>query len=168
MDYTNYHAWHVNKSTLLTLVCSKVNLVLIPRHTWWINFGSTTYISVSMWGCLNRRKSIDAERFIYVDDVKSAKVDTTWIFRFSLKIGYYLDLKETIAVSSFRRNSVSIFTLDKFGYFCSIRNSQFNLFLNSNSVDTSYLSGYITYICLIQLSFIKKYYMWIRVILNVN
>ena len=31
---TNYHVWCANKSILLNLVCSKVNLISVPRHTW--------------------------------------------------------------------------------------------------------------------------------------
>ena len=45
---TNYHAQHAKKGILLNLVCSKVNLTLVPRHTWWIDSGATTYISVSV------------------------------------------------------------------------------------------------------------------------
>ena len=46
--YTNYHAWRAKKGMLLNLVCSEVNLALVPRHTWWIDFGVTTQIIVSM------------------------------------------------------------------------------------------------------------------------
>ena len=44
----NYHAWLAKKGMLLKLVCSEVNLVSVPRHTWWINSGATTHISVSL------------------------------------------------------------------------------------------------------------------------
>ena len=30
------------------LVCCKVNLIMVPRHTWWIDSGATAHISVSM------------------------------------------------------------------------------------------------------------------------
>ena len=52
-DYTNYHAWRVKKGTLLALVCLEVNLAFVPKNTWWLDFGATTHISVSMQGCLN-------------------------------------------------------------------------------------------------------------------
>lgn len=73
------------------------------------------------------------------------QISQSWGYRnlrLSLKTGYYLNLKETFAVSCFRRNLVSISTLDKFGYSCSIENSEFDLFLNSNIVGTNSLSGY--------------------------
>ena len=31
---------------MLALVCSKVDLTLLPRHTWWLDYGATTHISV--------------------------------------------------------------------------------------------------------------------------
>ena len=50
---TNYHSWRAKKGTLLNLVSSEVNLILVPKHTWWIDSGATTHISVSMQGCLS-------------------------------------------------------------------------------------------------------------------
>jgi len=54
----------------LTLVCFEINLALVPSNTWWLDSGATTNISVSMKGCLNYRKPIDSERWIYVGDGK--------------------------------------------------------------------------------------------------
>ena len=51
-----------------------------------------------------------------------------------------MDLNETYVVSSFRRNLVSIFILDKIGYTCSFGNNKFSLFHNSNLVGTGSLS----------------------------
>ncbi|KAJ4724491.1 hypothetical protein OWV82_003478 [Melia azedarach] len=68
---TNYHAWRAKRSMLLNLVCSEVNLSSVPRHTWWIDYGATTHISVSMQGCLSCRKPNDVERYIYVGDGKT-------------------------------------------------------------------------------------------------
>ena len=48
----------------------------------------------------------------------------------------------TFIVPSFRRNLVSIFTLDKNGYSYSFGNNKFSLFHNSKLVGTSSLSGY--------------------------
>ena len=54
-DCTKYNAWRIKKGTLLILVCSEVNLTSVPRHTWWIDSGATTHISVSMQDWLNYR-----------------------------------------------------------------------------------------------------------------
>jgi hypothetical protein len=139
-DCTKYHAWRAKKGTSLALVCSEVNLTSVPAHTWWLDSGATTHISVSMQGCLNCRKPNDAERFIYVGDGKSLMVEAIGKFRLLLNTGYYLDLEETYVVPSFRWNFVSISQLDKFGYHCSFGNSQFRLLLNSNVIATGSLS----------------------------
>ena len=52
-QFTNYHVWRAKKDMLLNLVCSVVNLTSVPRHTWWIDSGATTHISVSMQDCLS-------------------------------------------------------------------------------------------------------------------
>ena len=137
---TNYHVWRAKKGTLLNLVCSEVNLTSIPKHTWWIDSGATTHISVSMHGCLSCRKPNDGERYIFVGDGKKVEVEAIGTFRLLLKSGTYLDLNETFVVPSFRRNLVSISVLNKFGYTCSSGNNKFSLFHNSNLVGTGSLS----------------------------
>ena len=137
---TNYHAWRAKKGTLLNLVCSKVNLTLVPKYTWWIDSDATTYISVSMQGCLSCRKPNDGERYIFVGDGKKVEVEAIETFRLLLKFGTYLDLNETFVVPLFRRNLVSMSVLNKFGYTYSFGNNKFSLFQNSNLVGTGSLS----------------------------
>ena len=138
---TNYHAWRAKKGMLLALVCSEVNLTSVPAHTWWLDSGATTHISVSMQGCLSCRKPSDGERYIYVGDGKPVEVEAIGTFRLLLRTGFYLDLIETFVVPSFRRNLISISALDKFGYSCSFGNGKFSLFQNSNMVGTGSLLG---------------------------
>ena len=52
---------------------------------------------------------------------------------------FYLDLKDTFVVPSFRRNSVSVSYLDKLGYLCSFGNNVFKLSFNSDIVETGSL-----------------------------
>jgi len=141
-DCTKYHAWRVKKGTLQNLVCSEINLASVPRNTWWVDSGATTHISVSMQGCLNYRRPIDGERNIYVGNGKSVEVEAIGHFRLLLGTGYYLDLKDTFVVPSFRRNLISVCLLDKCGYTCSFGNNQFNLSLNSNIIGTGFLNAY--------------------------
>lgn len=141
-DCTKYHAWRAKKGTLLTLVCSEVNLASVPRNTWWLDSGATTHISVSMQGCLNYRKPSDAERYIFVGDGNSVEVEAIGHFKLLLGTGYYLDLLDTFIVPSFRRNLVSVSLLDKSGYYCSFGNNQFSLSINSNVVGTGSLCAY--------------------------
>ncbi|KAL3613382.1 hypothetical protein CASFOL_042795 [Castilleja foliolosa] len=93
-------------------------------------------------GCLSYRKPSDGERHIFVGDGKSVEVEAIGHFRLLLRTGFYLDLKDTFVVPSFRRNLVSISLLDKFGYLCSFGNNKFNLSLNSNIVGTGSLSTF--------------------------
>jgi hypothetical protein len=141
-DCTKYHAWCAKKGTILTLVCSEVNLASVPRNTWWLDSGATTHISVSMQGCLNYRKPSDGERYIYMGDGKSVEVDVIGTFRLLLGTGRYLDLKDTFVIPTFSRNLVSVSLLDKSGYCCSFGNNQFSLLLNSNIIGTGLLSAY--------------------------
>lgn len=131
-----YHAWRAKKGTFLTLVCFEVNLASVPRNTWWLDFGATANISVSMKGCLNYRKPNDVERYIYVGDGKSVEVEVIGYFRLLLSTIFYLDLKDIFLVSSFRRNLISVSYLDKSGYLCSFGNNMFKLSFNSNIVGT--------------------------------
>ena len=124
------------------MVCYEVNLALVPSNTCWLDSGATTNISVSMKGCLNYRKSTDSERWIYVGNGKSVEVDAIGHFRLLLCTGFYLDLKDTFIVPSFRRNLISVSYLDKFGYFYSFGNSEFSLSFNSNIVGTGSVLAY--------------------------
>ena len=130
---------NIKKGTLLTLVCFEVNLTSVPSHTWWVDSGATTHVSISLQGCLWSRPPNDSERFIYVGDGKTAKVEVIGTFRLLLKTGVYLELKETYVVPSFRRNLISISVLDRFGYYCSFGNSKCGLSLNSNVIGTGSL-----------------------------
>ncbi|KAL5773548.1 hypothetical protein ACOSQ2_013472 [Xanthoceras sorbifolium] len=95
-----------------------------------------------MQGCLSYRKPNDTEIFIFVGNGNSVEVEAIGTFRLLLGTGHYLDLKNTFVVPSFRQNLVSISLLDKFGYYCSFGNNQFNLSLNSNVVGAGSLCVY--------------------------
>ena len=53
-------------------------------------------------------------------------------FRLQLKTGNLLDLAENFVVPSFRRNLISISTLNKSGFSCSFGSNKFNLYHDSN------------------------------------
>ena len=78
------------EGTLLNLVCSEFNLTSVLKHTWWIDSGATTHISVSMQGCLSCRKPNDGKRYIFVGDGKKVEVEAIGTFRLLLKSGTYL------------------------------------------------------------------------------
>ena len=82
---TNYHVWRAKKGILLNLVCFEVNLTSVPRHIWWIDSDAITHINVSMRDCLSCQKPIDGERYIYVGNGKSVKVEAIGTFRLLLR-----------------------------------------------------------------------------------
>ena len=123
---------------LINLVCFEVNLTLLPRHKWWIDYGATTHINLSMQGCLSCRKPSGGERYIYVGDGKSVEVEAIEMFRLLLRTEFYLDLNETFIVPLFRRNLISISALLGFSY--SFGSSKFSLFEDSKLVGVSSLS----------------------------
>ncbi|RVW92501.1 Retrovirus-related Pol polyprotein from transposon TNT 1-94 [Vitis vinifera] len=88
---TKYAAWCENKSTLLNLVCSEINLAIVPIDTWWIDTGATTHISVTMQGCLRSRMPIDGERYIYVGNGNKAAVKVIGLFRLQLDSGFCIE-----------------------------------------------------------------------------
>ena len=130
-DCTKYHAWRAKKGKSFALVCTEVNLVSMPRYTWWLDSGTTTHISVSMQGCLNYRTPSDEEKYIHMGIGNSAEVQGIGTSKLLLRTDFYLDLKNTFIVPSFRRNFVSISVLDKEGYFCSFGNRKCDLYSDS-------------------------------------
>ena len=96
------------------------------------------------------------------------KLESIGTFRLLLKTGVYLDLKETYVVPSFRRNLISIYVLDKSGYYCSFGNSKFSLSLNSNDIGTGSLSVHDNLICWILLPHLMKHCIQIHKVQNIN
>ncbi|RDY07775.1 hypothetical protein CR513_08064, partial [Mucuna pruriens] len=97
--------------------CSEVNLTFVPTNTW--------------WGCLWSRPPSDDERFIFLEDDNKVAIETIGTFMLQLKIGFHLDLFETFIVPSFRRNLISISSLDKFSFSYSFGNNKRKLIENS-------------------------------------
>ena len=109
---------------------------LLPNHTWWIDTGATTHISVTIQGCLRRQVPIDAERFIYMGNDNKTLVKAIDLFRLQLEFGCYLDLDDTFYVPSIRLNLVSVSRLDKSGYSCSFGHGKMSLFQYLNMIST--------------------------------
>ena len=129
-----YAKWLIKNGKLLNSVCSKVNLALILNHTWWIDTGAPTHISVTMQGFLRSQVPIDVKIFIYMGNGNKAPVEAIGLFRLQFEFGCYLNLDDTFYVSSFRRNLVYVSSLDKFSYSCSFGNGKISIFQYSNMI----------------------------------
>ncbi|RDY03070.1 hypothetical protein CR513_13387, partial [Mucuna pruriens] len=53
----------------------RINLIIVPKDTWWVNSNVTTRISVTMQGCMRSRQPSDDERFIFVGDNNKVTVE---------------------------------------------------------------------------------------------
>ena len=69
----------------------------------------------------------------------SARVKGIRIFILLLNTGYFVDMIDTFVVSTFRRNLVSISTMDKFGYTCTFRNRKVSIKYEDNIIGTGSL-----------------------------
>ena len=117
-DCAKYDAWRENKGNFITLVCTEVNLASVPTDTWWLDSGATIHVSMPMQGCLHCRKPRSEEKYVFTGNDTSARVEGIRRFRLLLNTGHFVHLIDTFVVPTFRRNVVSISTLDKFGYTC--------------------------------------------------
>ena len=70
-------------------------------HLYLLSLSRIKIISVILQSCLNRRKSINGERYIYVGDDNTVELEAIENFRLLLKTEFYLDLNETFIVPSF-------------------------------------------------------------------
>jgi len=102
--------------------------------SWWVDSGATTHISMSLQGCLWSRPPSNTETFIYVGDGNKVSVEVIGSFSLLFKTGCYLDLFETFVAPSVRRNLISIYVLDKYGFPCSFGNNKVSLSNNSKIV----------------------------------
>jgi hypothetical protein len=87
-----------------------------------------------MQGCLSYRKLSDVEKYIYSGDDNKAEVEAIEHFNILLNTKFYLNLYKIFVVSSFRRNLIFVFGLDKNGFSCKFENRNFSLFLESKLV----------------------------------
>lgn len=133
-ECSKYDAWREKKGNFLTFVCFEINLVYVPKDTWWVDSGATTRISMSMQGCLWSHPPNDSKRFIYVGDGNKIAVEAIRTFRLLLKTDFQLDLIENFIAPSIRQNLISTSILDKSGYTCSFGNNKCSLSYDSNVV----------------------------------
>ena len=138
-DCKKYHAWREKKGNIITLVCTEVNLASVSTDTWWLDSGATIHVSMSMQGCLHCRKPRSEERYVFTGNDTSARVERIGTFRLLLNTGHFVDLLNTFVVPTFRRNLVSVSTLDKFGYTCTFGNRKVSIKYEDNIIGTGTL-----------------------------
>ena len=68
--------------------------------------------------CLHCRKPRSEEKYVFTGKDTLARVEGFGTFRLLLNIANFVYVIDTFVVPMFRRNLVSVSTLDKFGYTC--------------------------------------------------
>ena len=101
---------------------------------------------MSMQGCLHCRKPRSEERYVFTGNDTSARVERIGTFRLLLNTGHFVDLLNTFVVPTFRRNLVSVSTLDKFGYTCTFGNRKVSIKYEDNIIGSGSLSPHKLYL----------------------
>ena len=105
--------------------------------------------------CLHCRKPISEEKYVFTGIDTSVRVERFGTFRLLLNTGHFFYLIDTFVVSTFRRNLVSISTLDKFGYTCTFGNRKVSIKYEDNIIGTGSLLKHNNLYCyFIQLNFL--------------
>ncbi|RDX93482.1 hypothetical protein CR513_24252, partial [Mucuna pruriens] len=85
---------------------TKIHLTFVPKDTWWVDFGATTPISVTMQDCLWSQQPSDIERFIFVDVFKSFKAEVELNLKRKLKLSNLIMVMNIIVDMMDQENNV--------------------------------------------------------------
>lgn len=66
--YAKFQKQIEKKSILISFACYEYNMVDINYNTWWIDYGSTIHISITLQGMKNQRKVVGNEQNIYLEN----------------------------------------------------------------------------------------------------
>ena len=78
-------------------------------------------------GCLHCEKPRSEGKYAFTSNDTSARLEGIRTFRLLLNTGHFVDLMDTFIVPTFRRNVVSVTTLDRFGYTSTFKNIKFSI-----------------------------------------
>ena len=62
----------------------------IPTNSWWLDSGATIHVNVSMQDCLHCQKPRSEEKYVFIGNDTSARVEGTGTFRLLLNTGHFL------------------------------------------------------------------------------
>jgi len=66
--------WLEKKGNYFTFVCYESNMTSINHNTWWIDYGSTIHVFITIEGMQNLGRSIGNENCIYL----GSKMSSMW------------------------------------------------------------------------------------------
>ena len=124
-NYSKYKIWLDKKGTQFSFICYESNMVNVNHNTWWIDYGSTIYVSNTLQGMQNLRKPVGSEQCIYSGSKMSSRVEVIGTCNLVLNSGFILELEKTFNVPSFSRNLSSISRLVPLGFSFNFTDSGF-------------------------------------------
>ena len=94
INCVKFQKWLEKKVNSISCVYYESNMVEVSHNTWWIDFGSTIYISNSLQDMQNLRKSVRSEQCIYSRNKMRSHVEGIGTCNLILSSGFVLELEK--------------------------------------------------------------------------
>ena len=140
-DCSKFKIWLDKKGNQFSFVYYESNMVNVNHNIWWIDFGSTIYVSNTLQGMQNLRKPMGSEQYIYSGNKMSSHVEAIRTYSLVLSSGFILELEKTFYVLSFSKNLISISRLVPLGFSFNFSDSGFSLSNKSKVIGSLVLSN---------------------------
>jgi hypothetical protein len=118
-----FKAWLAKKGNDFISFIDESFFTDFSSNTWWIDSSATVHVTNSSQGLLGTRTT-GRERSLQVADGREAKVEVVWTLPLLLHGGSTLYLNNVLYVPSFRRNLISVASLEDDGYECLFGNNK--------------------------------------------
>uniref|UniRef100_A0A6N2KLF5 Integrase catalytic domain-containing protein n=1 Tax=Salix viminalis TaxID=40686 RepID=A0A6N2KLF5_SALVM len=127
-DCPRRKAWFDKKGTQHLFVCSELNLVEVPRNTWWLDSGASTHVSHIKQGFSTIQPLKGTESYLFMGNRMKARIVGIGTYRLIFDTGCYIDLENCLFVPECARNLVSVSRLDDLGFDFKIGHGVFSLY----------------------------------------
>ncbi|KAL1194913.1 Retrovirus-related Pol polyprotein from transposon TNT 1-94 [Cardamine amara subsp. amara] len=127
-DCSRRKAWFDKKGTQHLFVCSELNLVEVPRNTWWLDSGASTHVSHIEQGFSTIQPLKGTERYLFMGNRMKARIEGIGTYRLIFDTGCFIDLENCLYVPECARNLVSVSRLDDLGFDFKIVHGVFSLY----------------------------------------
>ena len=74
-DCPKFQKWLEKKDKSISFVCYESNMVDVNHNTWWIDSGSTIYVTNTLQGLQNLRKPVRNEQCIFFGNKMRSHVE---------------------------------------------------------------------------------------------
>ena len=127
-DCPRRKAWFDKKGTQHLFVCSELNLVEVPRNTWWLDSGASTHVSHIKQGFSTIQPLKGTESYLFMGNRMKARIEGIGTYRLIFDTGCFIDLENCLFVPECARNLVSVSRLDDLGFDFKIGHGVFSFY----------------------------------------